>query len=156
MTTSAGTGEDRPCKAALRCERCATRCAPSDRDTRCSPRTPTAPSGSSSAPPVGTFQGIPDITFGLLVALGVAVVVASIYLRSIRDALRKRPKVNEPSVLLGREGRMESDMKAGERGVAMVASEEWSVTSAQDLQRGDSIRVKGVAGQTLTVEKVDK
>jgi membrane-bound serine protease (ClpP class) len=115
-----------------------------------------APSGSSSAPPVGTFQGIPDITFGLLVALGVAVVVASIYLRSIRDALRKRPKVNEPSVLLGREGRMESDMKAGERGVAMVASEEWSVTSAQDLQRGDSIRVKGVAGQTLTVEKVDK
>jgi len=114
-----------------------------------------APPGSTSAPPVGTFSGIPDITYGLLVALGVAVVVASIYLRAIRDALRRRPKVNEPSVLIGKEGRMESDMKAGARGVAMVASEEWSVTSAQDLQRGDSIRVKGVTGQTLTVEKVE-
>ena len=114
-----------------------------------------APPGSSSAPPVGTFSGIPDITYGLLVALGVAVVVASIYLRSIRDALRKRPKVNEPSVLIGKEGRMESDTKAGSRGVAVVASEEWSVTSSQDLQRGDAIRVKGVSGQTLTVERVD-
>jgi membrane-bound serine protease (ClpP class) len=115
-----------------------------------------APSPNSTPPPTGTFMGIPDITYGLLVALGVTIVVGSIYLRSIRDALRKRPKVNEPTVLIGREGRMESDLKAGEKGVALVASEEWSVTSTQDLQRGDSIRVKGVAGQTLAVEKVDK
>ena len=82
--------------------------------------------------------------------------MASIYLRSIRDALRKRPRVNEPTVLIGKEGKMESDLKAGGRGVAMVSSEEWTVTSAQDLQRGDSIRVKGVTGQTLAVEKVEK
>jgi membrane-bound serine protease (ClpP class) len=119
------------------------------------------PSAASSAPPPvqqqpATFSGATDITYGLIVALGAAIIVASIYLRSIRDALRKRPKVNEPSVLVGKEGRMESDLKAGTRGVAMVASEEWSVTSTQDLLRGDAIRVKGVTGQTLTVEKVEK
>jgi membrane-bound serine protease (ClpP class) len=117
------------------------------------------PAAASSAPaPVqqqpATFSGATDITYGLIVALGAAIIVASIYLRSIRDALRRRPKVNEPTVLVGREGRMESDLKAGARGVALVASEEWSVTSSQDLQRGDAIRVKGVSGQTLTVEKL--
>jgi membrane-bound serine protease (ClpP class) len=121
------------------------------------PASSSAPSPSNPIPPqAATFSGIPDITYGLLVALGAVIVVASLYLRSIRDALRKRPKVNEPSVLVGREGRMESDLKAGGRGVAVVASEEWSVTSAQDLQRGDAIRVKGVTGQTLAVEKVEK
>jgi len=118
------------------------------------------PAAASSAPaPVqqqpATFTGATDITYGLLVAIGAAIVVASIYLRSIRDALRKRPKVNEPTTLIGRVGKMESDLKAGSRGVAMVSSEEWSVTAGQDLQRGDSIRVKGVTGQTLTVEKVE-
>ena len=119
------------------------------------------PSAASSAPSQiqqqpASFTGATDITYGLIVALGAAIVLASVYLRSIRDALRKRPRVNEPSVLIGKEGKMESDLKAGGRGVAMVSSEEWSVTSAQDLQRGDSIRVKGVAGQTLAVEKVEK
>jgi membrane protein implicated in regulation of membrane protease activity len=89
------------------------------------------------------------------VALGAGIVIASIYLRSIRDALRKRPKVNEPTVQIGRKGRMESDLSAGGKGVAMVSSEEWTVTSDQSLQRGDTIVVKGVIGQTLTVEKAE-
>ena len=118
------------------------------------------PSAASSAPSQiqqqpASFTGATDITYGLIVALGAAIVLASIYLRSIRDALRKRPRVNEPSVLIGKEGKMESDLTAGGRGVAMVSSEEWSVTSSQDLQRGDAIRVKGVTGQTLTVERVE-
>jgi len=114
------------------------------------------PPGSSANPslPAVNFSGIPDITYGLLVALGAAIVIASLYLRSIREALRRRPKVNEPSVLIGKEGHMESDLQPGGRGVALVASEEWSVTSTQELRRGDPIRVKGVSGQTLTVEKV--
>ncbi|MDG6909335.1 MAG: hypothetical protein JRN08_03105 [Nitrososphaerota archaeon] len=114
-----------------------------------------APSPTSTPPPTGTFSGIPDITYGLLVALGAAVVIGSLYLRSIRDALRRRPRVNEPTVLVGREGTMKSDLQPGGRGVAQVASEEWSVTSAQELRAGDSIRVKGVTGQTLAVEKVE-
>jgi len=114
------------------------------------------PPGSPSNPtlPAVNFSGIPDITYGLLVGLGAAIVIASLYLRSIREGLKHRPKVNEPTVLIGREGRMESDLEPGGRGVAMVASEEWSVTSDQVLWRGDPIRVKGVSGQTLAVEKV--
>ncbi len=115
------------------------------------------PPGSSAEPtlPPVNFSGIPDITYGLLAALGAAIVIASIYLRSIREALKKRPKVNEPTVLIGKEGRMESDLQPGGKGVAMIASEEWTVTSSQELRRGDQVRVKGLSGQTLTVEKVE-
>jgi membrane protein implicated in regulation of membrane protease activity len=102
------------------------------------------------------FSNIPDITYGLLATLGAAIVIASIYLRSIRDALKRRPKVNEPTVLIGREGRMESDVSPGGRGVALVASEEWSVTSTEELKRGDPVRVIAVSGQTLAVEKVER
>jgi membrane-bound serine protease (ClpP class) len=114
------------------------------------------PPGSPSNPslPAVNFSGIPDITYGLIVGLGAVIVIASLYLRSIREGLKNRPKVNEPAVLIGREGKMESDLEPGGKGVAMVASEEWSVTSEQSLRRGDPIRVKGVSGQTLAVEKV--
>ena len=114
-----------------------------------------APQPTSTPAPTGTFTGIPDITYGLLVALGAAIVIGSLYLRSIRDALKRRPRVNEPSVLIGKEGTMESDLAPGGRGVAQVASEEWSVTSTQELRSGDPIRVLGVTGQTLAVEKVE-
>ena len=121
------------------------------------PASSSAPTPTNPIPPQpASFSGIPDITYGLLVALGAAIVIASLYLRSIRDALRKRPKVNDPAVLIGKEGRMESDLTLGGKGVAMVSSEEWTVTSSQPLQRGDRIIVKGVSGQTLAVEKVQK
>ncbi len=121
------------------------------------PASSSAPSPSNPIPQeAASFLSIPDITYGLIVALGVAIVIGSIYLRSIREALKKRPKVNEPSVLVGREGRMESDVGPGARGVAMVASEEWTVTSEQRLERGDLIIVKAVNGQTLAVEKKEK
>ncbi len=121
------------------------------------------PPASSSAPtpsnPIpqeqASFLSIPDVTYGILVGLGALIIIGSIYLRSIREALRRRPKVNEPSVLIGREGKMESDLVPGGRGVALIASEEWSVTSTQELARGDTVRVKGVTGQTLAVEKVE-
>ncbi len=112
------------------------------------------PPATSGNLPAANFSATPDITYGLLVGLGAAVVIASLYLRSIRDALKKRPKVNEPSALIGREGAMESSLKAGGRGVAIIASEEWSVHSSQDLNRGDQVRVIAVRGNTLTVERV--
>jgi membrane-bound serine protease (ClpP class) len=121
------------------------------------PASSSSPSPSNPIPQQpASFSGVPDITYGLLVALGAAIIVASLYLRSIREGLRRRPKVNEPTVLVGREGRMESDLAPGGKGVAMVSSEEWTVTSTQALQRGDAIIVKGVRGQTLAVERVEK
>ena len=120
------------------------------------PASGATPTPSNPVPHQGAlFSAIPDITYGLLVALGAAIVVGSIYLRSIREALKNRPRVNEPGALVGREGTMESDLKAGGLGVAEIASEEWTVTSAQDLTKGDRVRVKGVGGNTLTVEKLE-
>jgi membrane-bound serine protease (ClpP class) len=115
------------------------------------------PSSSSPSLPGATLPGAgpKDITYGLLAALGAAVVIGSLYLRSIREGLRRRPKVNDPLVLVGREGTMESELPAGGKGVASVASEEWSVTSSVALRKGDRVRVKGVSGNTLTVEKVE-
>lgn len=111
------------------------------------------PPATSGDLPAANFSGVPEITYGLLVAIGAAVVIASLYLRSIRDALRRRPKVNDPSALVGRQGSMETDLKAGGRGIANVAAEEWTVYSAQDLRRGDQVRVIAARGNTLTVEK---
>ena len=115
---------------------------------------PASPSnqGTTPLPPV-SFSGIPEITYGLIVGLGAAIVIGSLYLRSIREGLRKRPKVNDPTALVGREGAMETDLSKGGKGVAEIASEEWSVTSDQDLKRGDAVRVKGVQGNTLIIEK---
>lgn len=115
------------------------------------------PPGSVSNPalPAVNFSGIPDITLGILVALGAAIVIGSIYLRSIRDALKNRPRVNEPSALIGKRGKMESDLEIGGKGVANVSSEEWTVISKEPLRKGDAIRVIAVEGQTLAVEKVD-
>jgi membrane-bound serine protease (ClpP class) len=118
------------------------------------PATSSAPSPTNPIPAQpASFAGIPDITYGLLVALGAAIIIASLYLRSIREALRRRPKVNDPTIVIGKVGRMESDLSPEGKGVAMVSSEEWTVTSNQMLRRGDPIIVKGVSGQTLTVEK---
>lgn len=113
---------------------------------------PTASSNPSL--PAATFTGIPDITYALLVGLGVAIVIGSLYLRTIRNALVGRPKTFDQSRLIGKEGKMESDLKSGGRGVALVGSEEWSVTSEQDLKRGDPIKVKEVQGLALKVEKL--
>ena len=116
---------------------------------------PPASASNPSLPPA-LFSGIPDITYGLLVALGAAIVIASLYLRSIREGLKGRPKVNEPSVLIGRSGTMLSDLQPGGKGVAQVASEEWSVTSDQQLKKGDPVRVKGVSGLALIVERQEQ
>lgn len=113
------------------------------------------PSAGPNLPGVN-FSAIPDITYGLLIALGAGIVIASLYLRSVRDALKRRPKVNDPSILVGKEGTMESDLAPGGKGVAMISSEEWTVVSEQALKRGDQIRVKAVKGLTLTVEKISQ
>ena len=113
------------------------------------------PTGAPSLPGVN-FSSIPDITYGLLAVLGGAIIIGSIYLRSIREAIKRSPKVNEPSSLVGREGTMESDLTPGGKGVAQVASEEWSVVSDQPLKKGDLVRVIGATGLALKVEKLQK
>jgi membrane-bound serine protease (ClpP class) len=115
------------------------------------------PPSSASAPslPGVTFSGISSLTYALIAALAVGIVVASLYLRSIREGLRNRPKVNDPATRIGKEGVMETDLTAGKKGVALVGAEEWSVISQQDLRKGDAVKVKEVRGNELVVEKVE-
>ncbi len=112
---------------------------------------PSSPSNQSL--PAVNFSGIPSISYALITALGIGIVVASLYLRSIRQGLMRRPKVNDPSQTIGRVGKMETDLKPGGKGVALVGAEEWSVTSSEELKKGDSIKVKEVRGLELLVEK---
>jgi membrane-bound serine protease (ClpP class) len=119
---------------------------------------PPASASNPSLPPVpaANFLTIPDITYGLFVALGAAIVIGSLYLRRIRAGLMARPKVYDSSSTLGKTGEMKTDLAAGGKGDARVGAEEWSVTSNQDLRRGDVVKVIAVDGLELTVEKLEK
>jgi membrane-bound serine protease (ClpP class) len=114
-------------------------------------QTPGAPS-SPSAPPQGTFSAIPTTTFvliGLIAAIGI---LGGFYLSRVRKQLMAQPSQFDRSRMIGKLGRMESDLKAGGQGVAMIGSEEWSVTGSQDIAKGATVKVKEVSGNHLVVE----
>jgi membrane-bound serine protease (ClpP class) len=115
-----------------------------------------SPNPSLPSVPPANFSGIPDVTYGLLVALGAAIVFVSLYLRRIRAGLMARPKVYDSTATVGRTGEMKTDLSAGAKGVARIGAEEWSVTSNRDLKRGDPVKVIAVEGLELTVEKLER
>lgn len=117
-------------------------------------QTPPAPEQPSptQAPP-GNFFAVPPVTYVLLGVLGGLVVIGSIYLLKLREGVMKRPKHFDMSRMVGKEGRMESDVPAGGRGVANIGSEEWTVTSSTEIGKGTRVRVIGVSGLELIVEK---
>ncbi len=117
---------------------------------------PAASASNPSLPPSGTFSSIPAITYALIVALGAAIVIGSLYLRRIRAGLMAKPKVYDSSATIGKTGEMKTDLAAGGKGDARIGAEEWSVTSNHDLKRGDSVKVIAVDGLELTVEKLEK
>ena len=117
---------------------------------------PAASASNPSLPASGTFSSIPAITYALIVALGAAIVIGSLYLRRIRAGLMAKPKVYDSSATIGKTGEMKTDLAAGGKGDARIGAEEWSVTSNHDLKRGDSVKVIAVDGLELTVEKLEK
>jgi len=112
---------------------------------------PSSPSNPSL--PAVNFSGIPDLTFALLAILGAGVVIGSLYLRRIRQGLVGRPKSFDAARLIGRMGTMRSDLVPPARGVALVGAEEWSVSSSEQLKRGELVKVKAVNGLELVVER---
>jgi membrane-bound serine protease (ClpP class) len=114
---------------------------------------PTSPSAPSL--PGANFSSIPDITYGLLAVLCGAILIASLYLRRIRQALLGMPKAHDIARLVGRQGTMQTDLTPPGKGVALIESEQWTVTSSQALKRGDQVRVKGVKGVEPIVERVE-
>ena len=109
---------------------------------------------SSPSHPVGNFIAIPDTTYILLGVLGGVVVVGSFYLVKLREGLKRRPKYFDLNRFVGKEGRLESSIALGEKGVANIESEQWTVSSSQEIEKGTRVRVIGVSGMELIVEKV--
>ncbi len=114
-------------------------------------RLPPAPPAPNQ--PTGSFVEIGAITYALLGFIGGGVVLGSLYLYRVRESLMHRPPTINPKAIIGKQGRLNTDLKAGELATALIESEEWTVTSSQDMQKGTIIVVKDLQGLKLVVEK---
>jgi membrane-bound serine protease (ClpP class) len=107
----------------------------------------------ANTPPPANFQGIGAITYVLLALLGAGIVTGSIYLYRLRRRLAQQKPSLDPRRLIGQVGVLTTDVTPGKTGTANVGSEDWSVSSDEDLKRGTRVKVKEVIGLTLKVEK---
>jgi membrane-bound ClpP family serine protease len=119
--------------------------------------TPPQPANPTpGTPPQGNFITIGLGTYALIGLVSAGIVVGSVYLYRIREGLRRRTPSQDPSRFIGKEGRLLADLKAGGVSEAIIASEEWTVTSSQDIPRGATVKVKEIQGLKLIVEKVSQ
>src|SRR5713226_6467597 len=110
------------------------------------PAPASAPSGS------GTFIQAGILTYTILGLLGAGGVFGSIYLYRVRETLMNQPPAQNPKAIIGKNGRLTSDLKAGELATANIGSEDFTVTGSTDLPKGALVKVKGVEGLRLIVE----
>src|SRR5712692_8758831 len=110
------------------------------------PAPASAPSGS------GTFIQAGLVTYTILGLLGAGGVFGSIYLYRVRETLMNQPPAQNPKAIIGKEGRLTSDLKAGELATANIGSEDFTVTGSTDLPKGTLVKVKGLDGLKLIVE----
>ncbi len=113
-----------------------------------------APTSTGITPPAAVVSPSP-ITYAILGVLGVAIIIGSFYLYKLRrDLERRKTGLFEMKRMIGREGVLTSDVKANSTGTANIDSEDWSVTSKQDLVKGARVKVKETDGYKLVVEGV--
>src|SRR3989441_275345 len=113
------------------------------------PTPASAPSGS------GTFIQAGVLTYTILGILGAGGVLGSIYLYRVRETLMNQPRAQNPKAIIGKQGRLTSDLKAGQVATANIGSEDFSVTGPTDLPKGTSVRVVDLQGLKLVVEKAE-
>ncbi len=113
------------------------------------PAPASAPSGS------GSFNAAGPLTYAILGILGAGGVLGSIYLYKVRETLMNLPLAQNPKAIIGKQGRLSSDLKAGEVATANIGSEDFSVTGSTDMPKGTLVRVKDVQGLRLIVEKAE-
>jgi len=115
------------------------------------------PSSAPAPPgaPSGTFFQATVLTYTVLGLVGGGGVLGSIYLYRVREAMMHRPPSQNPKAIIGKQGRLTSDLSAGATATANIGSEDYTVTGAEDLPRGSQVRVKDVQGLRLVVEKVE-
>src|SRR5256886_17239539 len=64
-----------------------------------------------------------------------------------------RPPAQNPKAIIGKTGRLTSDLKAGEVATANIGAEDFTVTGSTDLPNGTLGRVKDIQGLRVIVEK---
>src|SRR2546422_7992985 len=114
------------------------------------PAPASAPSGS------GTFVQISILTYTILGIVGGGGVLGSIYLYRVRETLMHRPPAQNPKAIIGKQGRLTSDLKAGEVATANIGAADFTVTGSTDLASGTLVRVKDIQGLRLIVERAEK
>ncbi len=114
-----------------------------------------APSPASAPSGSGTFIQAGILTYTVLGLLGAGGVFGSIYLYRVRETLMNQPPAQNPKAIIGKKGRLTSDLKAGELATANIGSEDFSVTGSTDLPKGSLVKVKGLEGLKLIVEQAE-
>jgi membrane-bound serine protease (ClpP class) len=114
-----------------------------------------APSPASAPSGSGTFIQAGVLTYTILGLLGGGGVLGSIYLYRVRETLMNQPPAQNPKAIIGKKGRLTSDLKAGELATANIGSEDFTVTGSTNLPKGTSVRVKDLEGLKLIVEQAE-
>src|SRR6266849_2593464 len=114
-----------------------------------------APSPASAPSASGTFNAAGPLTYAILGILGAGGVLGSIYLYKVRETLMKMPLAQNPKAIIGKQGRLTTDLKAGEVATANIGSEDFSVTGSTDMPKGTLVKVKDIKGLRLIVEKAE-
>ncbi len=103
--------------------------------------------------PTGLLEPVPPLTYAIIGLIGAVGVLGSVYLYRVREALMKKPPHVDPKLVVGREGYLTSDLKAGGLATANVGSEDYTVTATQDIPKGARVVVRDIQGLKLVVEK---
>ena len=113
------------------------------------------PSPASAPSASGTFIQISVLTYTILGIVGGGGILGSIYLYRVRETLMRRPPAQNPKAIIGKTGRLTSDLKAGGVATANIGAEDFTVSGSTDLSSGTPVKVKDIQGLRLIVEKAE-
>ncbi len=117
------------------------------------PPLPAQPSPSS--PPLANFFEISSVTYIIIGAVAAVGIAMSLYLYGLREEFQKRTPHFDPKGIIGKEGKLMTDLKAGGVATANIGAEEWSVTASEDIAKGTRVKVLEVEGLKLKVQKME-
>lgn len=99
----------------------------------------------------------PDVSVAPIVIAGLAVLTSGFFIFILGAAVRSRrfPVITGVNTFVGAQGVARSLLDP--QGIVFVRSEEWSATAqGAPIEKGDAVKVVGVDGLTLQVEKMPK
>ncbi len=111
------------------------------------------PAAAPPDQPTGSFNPVGILTYLILGLIGSVVVLGSIYLYSVREKIMRAPPYLNPKAIIGKEGYLTTDLKAGEFATANISSEDWTVTGSEDMAKGTRVKVTDIQGLRLRVER---